>query len=391
MADTARILITLGGLLLVGLVTEAIGRRTRLPRVSLMMLFGFAIGHSALGLIPDVTQTWFPTIANMALVMVGFLLGEKLSRDALREHGRLVLSLSVAVVLTTAACVVVGMLALGVPLPFALLLGGIAPATAPAATADVVHELRAEGPFSASLIGIVALDDAWGLILFSVLLAAAEFWSGTSGISVLGAGLWHIGGAVALGAGIGLPMAYLTGRIEPGEPTLAEALGSVLLCGGLAIFFDVSLLLAAMTMGVMVANFARHHERPFHAIEGIEWPFLILFFLFAGTELEFSALRETGAGAVLAVYVLARVAGRLIGAKLGTRSTEGLLAGFATSMGLALMPQAGVALGMALLATQRFPEFEPYLTIVITATVLFELFGPVLTRRSLIRMGEVGA
>ncbi len=389
MADTARILITLGGLLLLGVVSEAIGRRTRLPRVSLTMLIGFAFGHAALDLIPDVAETWFPTIANVALVMVGFLLGERLSRDALGRHGRLVLSLSIAVVLTTAACVFVAMLALGVSFPFALLLAGIAPATAPAATADVVHELRAEGPFSSTLLGIVALDDAWGLLLFSVLLAAAEFWNGASGLSVLGIGAWHIGGALALGAGIGLPMAYLTGRIEPGEPTLAEALGFVLLCGGLAIYFDVSLLLAAMTMGVVVANLAHHHERPFHAIEGIEWPFLILFFLLAGTELRVDSFRATGA--VLAVYVIARVAGRLIGAKLGARPADGLRADFATSMGLALMPQAGVALGMALLATQRFPEFRPYLSLVIAATVLFELFGPVLTRRSLIRMGEVDA
>jgi Kef-type K+ transport system membrane component KefB len=268
-----------------------------------------------------------------------------------------------------------------------LLLAGIAPATAPAATVDVVRELHAEGPFSETLLGIVALDDVWGLMLFSVLLAAAEFWSGTSGLSVLGAGLWHIAGAVALGAGIGLPMAYLTGRIEPGEPTLAEALGAVLLCGGLAIFFDVSLLLAAMTMGVVVANLARHHERPFHAIEGIEWPLLILFFLFAGAELEIGSFRETGA--MLGIYVIARVAGRLLGAKLAARSEPGLRVGFASSMGLALMPQAGVALGMALLATQRLPQFQPFLSLVTAATMLFELFGPVLTRRSLIRMGEV--
>jgi len=140
-------------------------------------------------------------------------------------------------------------------------------------------------------------------------------------------------------------------------------------------------------MGMVVAKLARHHERPFHAIDGIEWPFLILFFLFAGTELEAATFLDTGA--ILVVYVAARIVGRLAGAKLGTRSAEGLQPDFARSMGLALMPQAGVALGMALVAAQRFPEFEPYLSLVIAATVLFELFGPVLTRRALVRMGEV--
>lgn len=389
MTDTARILITLGGLLLLGLLTEAIGRRTRFPRVSLMLLFGFVFGRSGLGLIPDVTETWFPVVTNVALVMVGFLLGEKLSREALREHGRLVLSLSITVVLATFVCVFLAALAIGMPVTFALLLAGIAPATDPAATTDVVREVRSEGPFSSTLLGIVALDDAWGLLLFSVVLAGAEFAMGVSGLAVLSDGLWHVGGAVLLGLGLGLPMAYLTGRIEPGEPTLAEALGSVLLCGGLALVLDVSFLLAAMSMGVVVANLARHHERPFHAIEGIEWPFLILFFLFAGTELEVSAFREIGAS--LGIYVAARIVGRILGAELGARfRTEGDLPGnFPTSMGLALMPQAGVALGMTILAVQRFPEFEPYLSLAIAATVLFEIVGPILTRRSLERMGEL--
>ena len=386
MSDTARSLITLGGLLLLGLLTEAVGRRTRLPRVSLMLLFGFVFGRSVLGLIPDVTETWFPAIANLALVMVGFLLGEKLSGDALRRHGRIVVSVSIGVVVATAVCVLLGMLALGVPLPFALLLAGIAPATAPAATADVVHELGAKGPFSTTLLGVVALDDVWGLLLFSVLLALAELGTGASGLAALGDGLWHVGGALALGAGLGFPMAYLTGRIEPGEPTLAEALGTVFLCGGLALALDVSFLLAAMIMGMVVANFARHHERPFHAIEGIEWPFLILFFLFAGTELEVASFLDTGL--ILGVYVAARVVGRVAGAKISIGAGHGLQPGFSRSIGLALMPQAGVALGMALLATQRFPDFEPYLSLVIAATVIFELFGPVLTRRALVRMGE---
>ena len=141
-------------------------------------------------------------------------------------------------------------------------------------------------------------------------------------------------------------MAYLTGRVRPGEPTLAETLGVVFLCGGLAIFFGVSFLLAAMVMGTIVANLATHHDRPFHAIEGIEWPFMILFFVLAGASLELETLQL---GTIGTAYVTLRVMGRLLGGWLGgtlARAPCKLRRG----IGAALMPQAGVAVGMALVA-----------------------------------------
>ena len=180
----------------------------------------------------------------------------------------------------------------------------------------------------------------------------------------------------------------MTGRIEPGEPTLAEALGVVFLCGGIAIWLEVSFLLAAMTLGAVVANLAKHHTRPFHAIEGVDEPFLILFFVLAGASLELDSL--TVLGVVGAAYVALRTFARVVGAEIG-----GALGRFPKSqrrwMGAALMPQAGVALGMALLAAQRFPELaDQIMPIVIASTVIFELFGPVATRTALRRVGESG-
>ena len=190
-----------------------------------------------------------------------------------------------------------------------------------------------------------------------------------------------------MGASIGLPLAWLTGRVRPGEPTLAEALGSVLLCTGLALALDVSYLLACVTLGAVVSNLARHHERPFHAIEEIEWPLLILFFVLAGASLDPGAV--LGLGAVGAAYVLLRIVGRVAG---------GLVGGVAASapgptrtwMGVALLPQAGVALGMALVAADRLPELrDPLLSLAIATTALFELAGPPITRFALSRSGEL--
>jgi NhaP-type Na+/H+ or K+/H+ antiporter len=320
----------------------------------------------------------------MALVMVGFLLGGGLARSA-REHGREIVTFSISKVLGAFAVVGGGLLLSGVRWEIAVLLAAIAPATAPAAINDVVRELRATGSFARTLLGIVALDDAWGLILFSLSLAAVEAANGLGGIETLLFGVREVGGALVLGVGVGIPMAALTGRVERGEPTLAEALGGVFLCGGLAMWLEVSFLLAAMVQGAVVAALARHHRRPFDAIEGIEWPFMILFFVLAGASFQVPSLAALGSLVVL--YAVLRCGGIAAGTQVGAR-----LGGAGPRVGglltLALLPQAGVAMGMALIAAQRFPDLsEQVLPVVITATVLFEVVGPVLARYALRRAG----
>jgi len=388
MDDIAKTLITLGILLLLGLATDVIGRRTRLPRVTLLLIFGFAIGPAGLDFLCPNEEKWFSVVADMALIMIGFLLGEKFTLSSLREHGKLVLWLSVAEVVVTALVVLIGLLLIGLQMDVALLLAGISTATDPAATTDVVHETKADGVFTRTMLGIVAVDDAWGLIVFSLMLTAAQVFSGQGdSITPLLTGAWELGGALLVGIGLGIPMAYLTGRIRPGEPTLVEALGVVFLCGGIAIWLEVSFLLASMVLGCVVANLARHHIRAFHAIEGIEWPFMILFFMLAGASLHTETLYHIGF--VGSAYIILRIIGRLLGAWTGgaLSHAEPLMRRW---MGMALMPQAGVALGMALVAMQRRPDLgEIILPVVIASTVLFELVGPVLTRTGLIHVGEV--
>ncbi len=383
MTDGHEILITLGGLLLLGLLTDALGRRTPLPRVTLLLAFGFLIGPSGLRLLPDSIVNSFDLLANMALVMVGFLMGGQLTRKSLRAHGRDILLISIMAVVVTLVVECAALLAFGISAGVALILAGVAPATDPAATMDVVQEEKAEGPFAKTLLGIVALDDAWGLIMFSLCLSAATVFMGETGGNTVLMALREVGGAILLGILLGLPSAYLTGRIKKGEPTLAEALGVVFLCGGLAIWLDVSFLLASMTLGVVVVNLAKHHARPFHAIEDIEWPFMILFFVLAGASLDVSALKDVQVAAV--VYILARVVGRLLGGWIGAR-VSGADRSVGRWIGLAMMPQAGVALGMALVASTRIPELRAsVLPVVIGSTVLFELAGPICTRFALRR------
>lgn len=389
MPDLAVTLITLGSLLLIGFVADGLGKRTRLPRVTILLAMGVLVGPHALDLLPQLAENWFSTITHMALVMVGFLLGGKVTGPLLAERGKQILFISLSVVLLTALVEWLGLLAAGFPMAVALVLAGVAPATDPAATVDVVHESGAEGPFVRTLLGIVAIDDAWGLVLFSVVLAAIDTANGGGIAEAMLHGGRELLGAVLLGLVLGAPMSYLTGRVKPGEPTLVEALGLVILCGGLAIWLEVSPLLAAMTMGVVVANLAHHHERPFHEIENIEWPFMVFFFVLSGAALRVDTLPDVGI--LAAAYVVLRIGGRILGAWAGARVC-GAEPRVQRWMGLALMPQAGIALGMALVAAQRFPELaETVLPVVIVSTVFFELAGPVCTRYTLGRAGETPA
>lgn len=384
MDPTAQILLTLGGILLLGLATDVMGQRTFLPRVTLMLLFGMLIGPGMLDLIPAVVSDRFELIASMALLMVGFLLGGRLNRSTLRRSGREIISISLTAVIGTTLIVLLGLMLVGVPLEIAILLGCIASATAPAATIDIVMESGYKGPFAELLLAIVALDDAWGLIIFSLGLALVAALVGVDGhASPLLAALKDIGGSAILGLLIGLPAAYMTGRIRQGQPMLTEALGLVFICGGLALWLDVSFLIASMVMGSVVANLATHHEYPFHAIEDIEWPFMVIFFVLAGASLEFSTLGDIGL--IGSVYVLCRVAGKVLGAWLGG-SYSGAGRETRSWMGIAMLPQAGAAMGMALVATNLLPEYrQVVLSVVISTTVLFELIGPAFTRLALRR------
>jgi len=381
-----KILLILGGLLLVGLAADTIGRRTRIPRVTLLILFGFAAGQSGFDLLPRDFQVWYEFLATLALTMVAFLLGGKLSLSGLRKNGKQILTISLIAVVTTIVVVTTGLALLGVPLPVALLLSGIATATAPATTQDVVNQVRAKGPFADVLLGIVAIDDAWGLIFFSILLVVAKSVTGDGGQAILINSLWEIIGAVGVGVAIGLPAAYLTGRLHKGEPMQTEALGLVFLCAGIALWLEVSYLLAGIVMGAIVVNLAKHHNRPFHEIKQIEWPFMVLFFVLAGAVLNLSSLQDIGIIGV--AYILLRLLSRISGGWLGA-TIAGAPHLHRKWIGIALTPQAGVALGMALIAGNHLPELkELLLAIVIGSTIVFEVVGPIFTQMALRRVGK---
>lgn len=382
--ELAGLLVTLGVLFLAGLAADELGRATRLPRVTLLLLLGIAIGKAGFDLVPDEVAQWFEELSIVALTMVAFLLGGALSQKNLANHGLAIFTISLAIVFVTLIIVTLGLSLLGMSWGLAFLLSAIATATAPAAITDVIHQSGVENDFTETLKGIVAIDDVWGLIVFSVVVILVDQSNGWSG--VLAGAAWDLGGAVVLGCVLGAPASYLTGRLKPGEPLQAEAIGIVFLAAGLALWMEVSFLVTGMTAGAVIANFARHHDRAFHEIEHIHWPFMILFFLLAGALLEVNALLLLGwtGVAFLALRTCARIIGGLIGTRLG-----GVPSPEALWYGPALLPQAGVAVGMALVASERFPEWAPtIMALTVASTVVFEIIGPPATLMSIRRVSR---
>lgn len=383
----AHTLIVVGLFFLAGFAAHSLGRRVHVPRVTLLLIMGFLASPSVLNLIPAEASTWFPLAARVALSIVGFQLGERFLGKKLRDTGTTVLSVSLAEVIGAAGTVLIVLLLCGFSLPIALLLAAVAPASAPAATLDVIREAKSKGPLTDAVLGVVAIDDAWGVVLFSMLVVIAQTVTGQDASAmILVYGVWEVAGGILLGVLVGLPMAWLTGRVRPGELTLIEALGFVFLCSGLAIRLELSHILACMAMGATVSNMAKHHERPFHAIEEVEQPFLIVFFLLAGFDFDVSQLWTVGLVGV--VYVIARSIGKVGGAFSG-----GLIGkaprSVRTHTGWCLLPQAGVALGLALIASERYPEIgQQVLSIVVATTILFEIAGPLITRSALHHAGE---
>lgn len=375
--EISHILLVLAGLFSVGLVADQIGHRTRLPRVTLLLLCGIIAGDAGLRLIPDEITSWYQLLSIVALTMVAFLLGGSLSRGSLKSHGRAILAISISVVIITIAVVSAGLIILGMDPGLALLLGAVATATAPAATQDVIRQSGISNGFTEALKGIVAIDDLWGLLAFSVVLVFVSQLQGAADASFLTGSLREFGGSIMLGAVIGFPAAVITGRLSGGEPLEVEALALTFLTAGLAIWLELSYLISGMTVGAVIINRARHHTKAFHEIEHIQWPFMILFFILAGASLDTDALLRVGGYGVayMALRVLARLAGGWIGAWMGRAPAPER-----PWFGLALLPQAGVAIGMALVAVEQFPQWgETIMAITIGTTIAFELLGPPVT------------
>jgi len=390
LGTTVTHLIVIGLLLSVSVLADAIATRTRLPRISLLVLIGVLVAAVQQGILGYAEARPLGELSEplitLALVMVAFLLGGELTLDRLRATGPAILVISLSVIGVGAVAVAAGLLGVGYPLAVAFSLAAISVATDPAAVSEAIRETGKDDTQSRVIRGIVAIDDAWGIIVFGLVMAGLGFLVSGDGAGALLEAGWELGGAVLVGVGLGLPAAWLTGRLRPGEPTQSEALALVFLIAGLSEYLHLSSLLTAMVAGFVIVNVTHHHTRSFTEIEHIEWPFLVFFFVLSGASVDFAYLGS--AGGLILTYIGLRVLGRYVGGRLGVTLLGHRGRDLSPGIGLALTPQAGVAMGMALLAAERHPEHGSLIVAtVVTSTIAFELLGPLLVRRVLSRAG----
>ncbi|MEE9487764.1 MAG: cation:proton antiporter [Candidatus Brocadiales bacterium] len=368
-------------------------KRLELPEVSAFLLLGIFLGPHSLNLVAEHIYDLSDPISLLALGIIAFMLGEELSLKNLEKTGKTILWISIFE--TIGVCVVVTAVihfVLHQPFYLAILLGAIATATDPAATMLVVRQYRAKGTFTNTLLGIVAIDDVWGIITFAVCLSIAELaYMPEAYTSILSPEVIHplieIPASLILGAVAAFALSRVSHYFNGGANLLVLVLSCIFVLIGVCLSLDLSVLLANIALGVTLVNIDSDPKKFFDTLREAASPIFIMFFVLAGAHFDVMAFMALG-GVGLA-YIICRAAGKMLSALPG-----GYFAGADAKttkyMGLALLPQAGVALGMALVAKNHFPDVaDTIFTIAIATTVVFEILGPVCTRYALSKAGEI--
>ncbi|QBY05933.1 hypothetical protein E2K93_16875 [Thalassotalea sp. HSM 43] len=371
----------LGGMLLLSLVISPIANRFKIPRVSLFILCGLCIGYLSPAGVHSLAQEWFISISNVTLLIISYLLGTRLTRDYVSHYAKAASISTFVITFCTFFIVCLGLILIGFSLELAAIMAAIAIATDPAATLDVIKESKVENQFTKVLEGIVALDDAIALIVFSVVLSIVSTLLIPTDITPpIVHLLRELIGAILLGIIVGAMLVVLLNMKKhvkrQNKSVLVESLGLIFLTGGLALTFEFSFLLSAMVMGIVVVNFADDSIDHFHELEFIESPLLVLFFILAGASVSWKI--EQNVVWLVVSYIVLRIAGRFISGYLIPRNT--IASPSQQLLGIALLPQAGIALGMALVASHHFPQHaNTIISTTIAVTIFFEVVGPFFT------------
>lgn len=377
---TSQIVLTLAAMLFAGFLVTRITKRLHLPNVTGYILAGIAIGPYALGLVSKASIANMDFVTDVALAFIAFGVGRYFKLSDLKKTGGKVIVITLAEALAAFALVTLNMIFIfHLSVSFSLLLGAISSATAPASTIMTIRQYKAKGPFVDLILQVVALDDAVALIAFSV---SAAILSGGGG-NIPGLLLPVLWSLLAVGMGVlaGIALHKLVDNGRSSDHRLVLIVGTLLLFTGLCSMLDISPLLSCMAIGTAYIN-AGGRERTFEQVENATPPVLLLFFVLSGARLEVPMLAT--AGVIGVVYFFIRIIGKYLGAWLGCTVThEPKLT--TRYFGLALVPQAGVSIGLAALAERIVPGPTGVMisTIILSSGVLYEMIGPACAKASL--------
>ncbi len=388
--------IILGVLLSIGSLAGLLAEKLNLPRVVAYILIGAIFSPGILGdLLHFSTASWSPFLTDIALAIIAYIVGSEIDLQILKKEEGTILAAVLGQSLGAIAFIGLGLWAFSsvfgflkeIDFTFALLLGTIATATAPAATLGIIEEYGAKGRMTNILLGIIAIDDAIGVILFTLVLGIATEGGFSSSIME---GLKEIGGALLLGSIFGILLGYLGNRLKKEELRLVTILGFILLVLGLSELFSFSMLLSCMSLGfVSVMFYPKKHAEWMLPLKHIEELVFIFFFTLAGTHFELQVMISSAL--LVFTYIILRIAGKYTGSYIGML-VSGTEKKQRRLLGLCLFPQAGVAIGLAIKASDQ-PGIQEMATlllnIILSSTIIFALTAPFFTRFALKKAGEI--
>lgn len=362
-----------------------------LPHVTGYLIGGLIIGPSVLNILTVEMTDALGMISQIALGFIAFTIGLSFKFNYFKRLGWTPVVIAIFEATLAVVFVQVALLLAGFELSFVLVLGAIAAATAPAATVMVIQQYKAKGPTTDTLLSVVAIDDAIALILFGLAAALSQIVTGdsqsTNLFTAILAPVLDIIFALALGAGIGFIMKFVLQQLTSRGGRLSALIGVILLITGLANQFGVSELLANMAGGMVLTNISLDAQRLDEMADYVTPPIYMMFFVLSGARLQLGIIPSVGLAGI--IYIVMRVVGKMSGAYLGARLMKAP-ENIQKYLGPMLIPQAGVAIGLTTLAEQLVPNHAAEITaIVLVGTLVYEFIGPVITKISLQKAGEI--
>lgn len=385
-------LFNLAILLFCGLIFAKLIRLLKLPDVTGYLIGGLIIGPSVLGLLTPEAVSGLSLVSDVALGFIAFSIGGEFKLSYFKRVGVTPIVIALFESFAAVLFVVLGLLAVGQPLPFSLVLGAIAAATAPAATIMVIRQYRAEGPVTETLLSVVAIDDATALIAFGICVAVAQTLTSTADVSLA----WSIArpvveilAALGVGAVLGVAFTLLLRFFRVPSNRMILTIAFILLSGALAAALNLSALLLTMAMGAVFANFCKNSAEIVELADRVTPPIFMMFFVVSGAGLNLSILPSVGLVGV--IYIVLRVVGKLAGAWAGA-SVMKADDKIRKWLGPALLPQAGVAIGLTVVAKTVVPQYaEAIRAVILCGTLIYELIGPAVSKWTLQKAGEIKA
>ncbi len=413
MNHTASILLSLSIALLAGLLLSRLVKLVKLPAVTAYLIAGVLIGPFVLGAlgisgigITTEQLEGFGIISDVALGFIAFSMGNEFRLAQLKKIGKQATIIGIFQALFTTVIVDAALIGLHIAmpdkltLPAAIVLGAVATATAPAATLMVVKQYKAKGPVTDILLPVVALDDAVGLMVFAVSFGVAKSLS-TGAIDILSVivePVLEVVLSIALGAVMGGLFTFCEKFFHSRSKRMAVSVTFVMMTVAISsLKFDVghfhvgfSSLLACMMLGTVFCNFCDVSEELMDRADRWTAPILILFFVISGAELELSVFADIAVVIAGIIYIISRSIGKYSGAFLSAKMTK-CDSNITKYLGITLLPQAGVALGMAIKAIELGPDGAIVRNITLFAVLVYEIVGPFLTKVALTKAGDIKA